>query len=226
MTYRAFAGRLSFQAAAALEDAGRVVAFRSRQEIYRQGHPGGDVALMLDGWVKVVSAAATGVEVILALRGPGDLLGELPAFDGGRRSATVRALGRVRARMIPGPEFRAIAGGSPALAFALIEHLAHRLRESDARRVEYASTTTLQRVARRIQEFAEADGRPLEPGAVVPLRLNRAEFAEAASVSPRMLMRALGLLRERGVIISGRRQITILIPHTLRLVAEDSGRSE
>lgn len=221
MTYRSFAARLSGEAARALEGSGPVVRFGRHSALYLQGEPGDDVALLLDGWVKVVSGATSGVEVILALRGPGDLLGELPAFDGGRRSATVRTLSPVRVRMIPGTEFRDIAARCPDLALAVIEHLAYRLRESDTRRVEHASTTTIQRVARRILEYAEAEDLLVEAGSVLPLRLNRAEFAEAASVSPRMLMRSLGRLRERGVIHTGREAITILLPGTLRLVAED-----
>ena len=142
MTYRTFATALPVSVRADLNRAGRKETYRRGDALVEQDVAGNDVMLIIDGWVKVVSAAANGAEVILALRGPGDLIGELPAFDGGRRSATVRALGPVRVRIIPGPLFRAHASRSPELALAIIDHLAYRLRESDTRRLEAAATTT------------------------------------------------------------------------------------
>ncbi|MFJ3880016.1 cyclic nucleotide-binding domain-containing protein [Streptomyces sp. NPDC090077] len=53
--------------------------------------------LILTGWTKVTASAATGYQALLALRGPGDIVGESAAVTGRPRSATVTALERVPA---------------------------------------------------------------------------------------------------------------------------------
>jgi CRP-like cAMP-binding protein len=44
------------------------------------------------GWVLITSLAPGGREIVLGLRGPGDLIGDLSALDGAPRSATALAL--------------------------------------------------------------------------------------------------------------------------------------
>ena len=75
---------------------------RAHRRRYRRGttvfHEGGgsdEVVVVLSGRVKVSTVTGDGKEVVLAFRGPGDLLGELSAIDGEPRSATVGALGLV-----------------------------------------------------------------------------------------------------------------------------------
>lgn len=70
--------------------------FQSRQlteeqEVFRQGDPGDSLVVVLDGVFELVRRGSTG-EVHLADVMPGDMLGHLSLVDGGRRSATMRAL--------------------------------------------------------------------------------------------------------------------------------------
>lgn len=69
-----------------------------------------------------------GVDV--ARIGPGDAFGELALFDhGGRRAATVTAATDMRCWSLPVWSFRAFVEGRPAVAWALLEQLAQRVRE-------------------------------------------------------------------------------------------------
>ena len=45
------------------------------------------------GWVTITSIAPGGREILLGLRGPGDVIGDLSALDGAPRSATALAVG-------------------------------------------------------------------------------------------------------------------------------------
>jgi CRP-like cAMP-binding protein len=80
-----------------------------------------------------VSIVAQGVEV--ARLGPGDHLGEIALIDRGPRTATVTALGPVRAHMLPIWSFRPIVEASPELGWKLLESLAQRLRDIEDRSV-------------------------------------------------------------------------------------------
>ncbi len=50
------------------------------------------VMILLRGCVKIVSHKFNGYEAVLALRDPGDLIGELSSIDGLPRSANVQAV--------------------------------------------------------------------------------------------------------------------------------------
>jgi CRP-like cAMP-binding protein len=80
-----------------------------------------------------VSIVAQGVEV--ARLGPGDHFGEIALIDRGPRTATVTALGPVRAHMLPIWSFRPIVEASPELGWKLLESLAQRLRGIEDRSV-------------------------------------------------------------------------------------------
>src|SRR5207248_2281569 len=79
-----------------LEVAGRPRRYRARQRLIGEGEPGDHVIAVLGGRVKVSVQTRSGREILLAIKEPGDLVGELSAIDGRPREATSRALGRLR----------------------------------------------------------------------------------------------------------------------------------
>ena len=79
-------------------------------------------------------AARGGEEVVLAERGPGELLGDLSGIDGQPRSASVTALEEVRGLVVPLRAFRGFLMDHPRAAISLLELLSRRLREAEARR--------------------------------------------------------------------------------------------
>ena len=60
--------------------------------VVQQSDPSGDLFLIVNGHLKVVSAGADGRDTALGIMGPGEVIGEVPLLDGGPRSATVIAL--------------------------------------------------------------------------------------------------------------------------------------
>src|SRR5829696_5241788 len=84
----AFLDELSDVEAEDLRSVGRARRYRAGVALFHQGDNTGPVVVLLTGRVKVVSLSSTGREVIVAVRGPGDLLGELSAIDDEPRAAT------------------------------------------------------------------------------------------------------------------------------------------
>jgi CRP-like cAMP-binding protein len=82
----------------------------------------------------VSATAGDGEEVVLAERGPGELLGELSGIDGQPRSASVIALDEVRGLVVPLRAFRGFLMDNPRAALSLLELISRRLREAEARR--------------------------------------------------------------------------------------------
>ena len=119
----------------ALRAVGRPARYEKGQTLCRQGDRNDSVVIVSSGWVKVVASAPDGGEVVLAVRGPDDLIGDLAAIDGRDtpRSATVVALHVVRGHVLRGEEFRAFLASHGATALALSQTIVRRLRDADRR---------------------------------------------------------------------------------------------
>ena len=196
---------------------------RAHRRRYRRGatvfHEGGgsdEVVVVLSGRVKVSTVTGDGKEVVLAFRGPGDLLGELSAIDDEPRSATVGALEPVEAAVVAASGFRAYLSAHPRVAILLLEMLARRLRDADRKRVEFGAHDTLGRVAARLVELADRYGEPARDGVLITLPLSQEELAGWTGSSREAVGKALHALRGLGWVRTERRRITVLAMEPLR----------
>jgi CRP-like cAMP-binding protein len=96
--------------------------------IIRQGEAGDCMYEIQGGKVEVIQERS-GKEICLAVLGKGDFFGEMAIFEHDVRSATVRALGEVRALTIDKRTFLRRITEDPSLAFRIVERMSHRIRE-------------------------------------------------------------------------------------------------
>jgi hypothetical protein len=75
----------------------RFVRLRPGEDLVEQGEPGGRLFLLFDGVLLVLRDGRPVTEV-----GPGAVLGEMALLDGGRRTATLRAVTACRVAVVPG----------------------------------------------------------------------------------------------------------------------------
>jgi CRP/FNR family transcriptional regulator, cyclic AMP receptor protein len=78
-----------------------------------------------------VTVTVHGEEV--ARLGPGDSFGEMALIDKSARSATVKAETEVHGYQLPVWSFRPLVESHPEMAWALLEALAQRVRDSESR---------------------------------------------------------------------------------------------
>ena len=116
---------------------GRV--YNDEQIIIHQGEEGDSMYEIQDGQVEVIQEK-DGKEIQLAVLGKGDFFGEMAVFDREVRSATVRALGIVRAITIDKRTFLKKITQDPSLAFRIVESMSRRIRELDAEIVKLRTT--------------------------------------------------------------------------------------
>ncbi|MEY2456649.1 MAG: family transcriptional regulator, cyclic receptor protein [Acidimicrobiaceae bacterium] len=217
-----FLGALAPTERETLQATGRVARFGKGDVLFRQGDTSDTVVVLLAGWVKAVAGTPEGNEVVLAVRGPGDLVGELAAIDGrdAPRSASVIALQPVECRMLRGEEFRSFVAAHSDAGLVLLRTLTRRLRDADRRRMEYGGYDTARRLARVLVELATEHGRPTAGGLELALALSQQELAGLSAVSRESVARALGKLRSLGLVSTARCRVTVHDPEGLAAFAE------
>jgi CRP-like cAMP-binding protein len=198
--------------------AARARSLRAGEVLCHEGEEGGGAYVVADGLVALTKLSLNGRQVLIELRGAGELVGELNAIDGGRRSATVRAVEAGTVWALGSAELMRLARTDGDVAAALLVTLSAKVRESAARHLELGTTEALPRVARRVAELADLRG----GGREVASPLSQQELADWAGVSRDGVVRSLTWLRQEGVVETGRRRFVILDPTRLRALADDT----
>ncbi|MFC0600564.1 Crp/Fnr family transcriptional regulator [Streptomyces palmae] len=214
-----FLARLERDERSALLALGRPLTFDSRATLIHQHEPSTHVLLLIHGWTKVTAAAPNGYEALLALRGPGDIIGESSALTGNPRAATVTALEPVRAVALEHGRFHEFLTRFPNTSLQLLALTSGRMRAADRMRLESASLTVRERFAVLLLDLARTHGRRTEEGIEVAVPLSKQELAGSVGASREMVQRLLKELRDRKAVATGRRELVILRPEVLRQVA-------
>lgn len=178
--------------------------------LFGEGDRSTTVVLVLSGRAKVFSLTEQGGEVLLAIRGPGALVGEMSALDGAPRSASVAALEPLDTIVVPVQAFLDFLNASPDAAVCIVRLIVGRLRDADRKRIEFGTYDALGRVALRLAELAERFGQSAERGVRITLPLTQDELAAWTGSSRESVTKALRTLRRHGVIETSRRSVAVL----------------
>jgi CRP/FNR family cyclic AMP-dependent transcriptional regulator len=177
-------------------------------------------AVVIDGCVRVSTQSSRGYHAVLGLRNPGDLVGELAGIDGRPRSATLSALTPVEALILQANAFRTFLRTFPDAASIMHRTVSARLREADRYRVAAGAQTTPQRLAALLLYLGRRYGVTVDSGAVlIELPLSQEDLAGLILASQRTLGRLLEQLRDRRVVVTGRRSVLLLDLPALRELA-------
>ena len=205
---------------APLHERGTVRRFARGAALFHEQTVPSTVAVLIAGRVKLTRVTAEGRDVLLAIRGPGDVLGEQSAIDGEPRSATAVALEPVEALSITAADFVSFVSRTPSAAVYMMQLLSGRLRDADDKRVGFAAQDTLGRVAARLVELGERYGAEQADGDGGGLRIDlpitQEDLASWTGTSREGVSRALQTLRSLNWVETARRSIVILDLDALR----------
>lgn len=169
----------------------------TRSVLLRQGDPATHVLVLCSGSAAVTRRDGHGQRTLLAVRGAGELLGELSLLDGGVRSATVIAAEPCRVHTVPAPTFETFINEYGALP-ALARHAVGRIRESEEIRQELATASVAARLASALLRLAIASQGPADRPVVI--RLTQEELAQLIGASRNSVVQALAPWRSAGWI--------------------------
>jgi CRP/FNR family transcriptional regulator, cyclic AMP receptor protein len=201
-----FVALLGPDARAALLGLGRVRRYGRGATLLMQGARDDAVVVLLQGRVKVSLDTPDGREVVLAVLGPGDLVGEFEAIEpeATSRTASNVALEPVECRVFAADDLRRFLAAYPDAALELLRLTIRKLLTADQRRVDATALDAPHRLAHFLVERADAQ---LDPE--LDVALTQEELASLIASSRESVVRALAALRARGLIETGRRRITI-----------------
>lgn len=183
----------------ALLSIGVPVHFAADEFLVRQGDVGECFYVVTEGMVKVAVAVETGAETTLAMRGPGDLIGEFAAIDGKPRTATASAVGRVTAIRVARAGYDELIKRHPVILSTVTQYLVSKVRAATDRHVAERTWEARQLLAQVLYEFAERQGKRLKDGAVL-VPITQSELGKMTGVGVSTTERELAKLRKAGTI--------------------------
>lgn len=213
-----FWARLTQEERTALAGLGRTAAFPAGAVLCFEGDPATHVYVLLEGWVKILGVTRDGRELVLALRGDGDTVGEVAGETTGYRTATVQAVGHVRALIVTYERFSAFLDAHAGAGHAFRRMVTRRWTDAETMLRNRSVTNGAQRLAALLLKLADRHG-DTEHEAPTVTMLTQEELASLAGASRATVTRALSNWRQRGIIRTGQRGLTITDLKTLRKIA-------
>lgn len=208
----------------ALVRGARPVRYRSGDTLLRAGDHSDHLVVVRSGCVKVVLDSSSGHSAVLALRGPGDLLGEQAGIGATTRSATLLALTDVTCWTLPLAEFRRLQQAEAGIGAALQRVLSQRLREADRMRAAAAEPVQT-RLAALLLELGDRYGSDSGDGQVrIRLPLSQDDLAGLVVSSRRTVSRVFEQWRQNGWVVTGRLEVLLLRVDVLQKLALTTGQ--
>ena len=185
-------GDLPSEFAKALFSKAREVVLKADHALFVEGDEGNGCYRVEEGLLKASVRAPKGNERILAIFGPGALIGELAMIDGGARSASVTALRDSKLSFVSRATFEAFARESPELNSHLVIVLARRLRDTNNALTATNFLSVKGRVATALLQLAEAFGRDVGSGRILVVqKVSQNDLAAMAGVARENVTRVL-----------------------------------
>ncbi len=208
-----FLSELHAQDRTVLVASGRRVSIPTGSTLLFEGDTSGRVALLLGGAARVFATAANGRAIVLNVVGPGEIIGQVSALDGGPHSASVTTVTEADVVFIDAEGFRAVLEDHPSVAEAIARSLARDLRRVETHRVELSAYDVPTRLAGRLVYLADRFPADL---ASIELPVSQRELAEWCGASREAVTKALKGFRDRGWVRTDQRSVTIVDLDALR----------
>lgn len=162
--------------------------------LMRQGDPGTHVLALTSGSAIVTLTGVEGERTLLAVRGAGELFGELAVLDAQPRSASVNAARPCLVHVIAAPLFEKFVA-EHGLINVMLRHAIARVRTAEEVRLELATAPVAHRLASALVRFVDAAS---AEGGEVEVPLTQGELAQLIGASRNAVGTTVGLWKAHG----------------------------
>ena len=189
---------------------------RRGETLFNEGDAGDRLYILLSGKVKLGHTSADGRENLLAVLGPGEVVGELTLFDPGPRSTTATAVSPASLLFLEHEDLMHVLDTNPTLAKHMLRALAQRLRRTNESLSDLVFSDVPGRVAKALLDLADRFGTSTDKGVHVPHDLTQEELAQLVGASRETVNKSLAEFVSRGWIRLEGRAVTLLDVDRLR----------
>jgi CRP-like cAMP-binding protein len=190
--------------------------FGRDEPIFHEGEIGDTFHVIQKGRVLVEVSTVRGDVAALAVRGPGEVLGELAIVGAGRRTAKVTALEPTETLSLTQSRLDDLRRVNPDVDRRLLEILAERLAETTTHLMEILFTPVETRVLRVVLRLADAFDNGSTP---VVVRVRQEDIAAMAGTRRQTANRPLKAAEAEGAIVVRRGRIEVLDRELLEQLA-------
>ena len=173
--------------------------FEAGRNVMTIEQPGEAVFIILHGTVKI-HIEQGGRDVILAILGTGDMLGEMSLIDSVGRSASAVTLEDSLMLWMDKTTFNYMLDNYPPVARNLVKILSARVRLSDQLIQALATLDVNGRVARQLLAFAEKYGHEKDGATQLRIALTQSDIADLVGASRKRVNQAMVAFKEQGYI--------------------------
>ena len=170
----------------------RIATVEAGQMLFLAGDPCTGCYRLVEGLLKVTLDLGQGRERILAILGPGALVGELSVIDGTPRSACVAAIRASKLQFISRAVFEDFGRAHPEIFRTIAGVLARRLRDINGALVATSFMSVKGRAARTLLILADAFGKDVGRGRIlIRQKMNQGDLAALAGIARENMSRVL-----------------------------------
>lgn len=205
----------------ALFETARPVRYRARQTIFTEGEPGFSLILIEEGRVEISNTSLAGRKSVINHMGPGEVLGEIAALDGGARSADAVAATAVAGLSLSRENLLAYIADRPEIAKALIVELCKKVRNASEMFLTQSIIEGEPRLARGLLRLFDKWGSTQSDGrAILEEKFSQQDIGEFSGLARENVNRQIKAWVELGVLRTEGRHLVLVDPDALERLAE------
>ena len=200
-----------------LEEIAGLAFFRSfakGENIFCQNDQCNFFHVVAQGLVKVSICSSSGIRITYLLAGRGEPLNLVGPFTGAARFISAEALEEASVMHVRRDDFLSFVFRHPTVVINIIAILGHAIDSANGRIIDMMEKRVEERLLKVLYTLYRKFG--------VHLHFTSRELAELAGTTTESALRAMGRLRDSGVIGSGRGQVSILKPDRLEGLGDDT----
>lgn len=155
--------------------------------IFHEGDKGDGFYMVDKGKIKVFKLSFDGKEQILHIYGPGNIFGEVPAFEGKNFPASSMALEKSDILFLPRDKFVTLITNTPGLGLNMLADLSRRLREFTVQ----IENLSLKEVPARLAAYILTLSKEQKNERQVTLPISKAQLSNLIGTTPETVSRIL-----------------------------------
>jgi len=194
--------------------------FESGATIFSQGDLGESVILIESGRAEISITSLSGRKSVLAHMGPGEVLGEIAALDGGGRTATAVAASTISARVLARQNILKFVSERPNVASAIIAELCRKTRNATDMYSVQTMSEGYQRLARALLRLFEKWGTEGPSGVRLEEKFSQGDIGEFSGLARENVNRYIKGWVDEGVLRLDGRQLILLDRAALEEIAD------